>query len=111
MYQVEISWDVGYFWFIAASGFTRGCSVGGGRKRRRWSKYNQATAVCRQQCMRLMVFWHVGGSHGNYRKGGGGSQHISDAMGIFLSTILRCEINTEIKFHRLLPTTQSSLSS
>lgn len=41
----------------------------------------------------------------------GGSHSLGDAMGIFLSTIPGCEINTEIKFHSLLPTTCCSPSS
>lgn len=34
------------------------------------SKYNQALPVCRQLCITSMVFWHVGGNLGNYRKRG-----------------------------------------
>lgn len=41
----------------------------------------------------------------------GGSHSLGDAMGIFLSTIPGCEINTEIRFHSLLPTTRRSPSS
>lgn len=41
----------------------------------------------------------------------GGSHSLGDAMGIFLSTIPGCEINTEIKFHSLLPTMRCSPSS
>lgn len=81
----------------------------------RWRKKKEDSGATKQGCFAgsnalLTVFWHVGGSHSNYRKRGG-SQYISDAMGIFLSTILGCEINTEIKFHSPLPTTHSSLSS
>lgn len=41
----------------------------------------------------------------------GGSHRRGDAMGIFLSTIPGCEINTEIKFHSPLPTAHRSPGS
>lgn len=58
----------------------------------------------------LMVFWHTAGNHGNK----GGSQRLSDAMGIFLPIYQtekkRKRKHFEIKFHSLLPTTHCSLS-
>lgn len=56
-----------------------------------------------------MVFCHATGNHGN--SGEGGSRSRGDAMGIFLSTIPGCEINTQIKFHSLLPTVHGSAGS
>lgn len=107
MYQVEMSWEVSYFGCWAALGFAGGFSVGGGRwggRKKKYCilsamcmKYNQATPVCRQLCITLVAFWHVGGRHGNYRKRGR-SQYFSDAMRVFLSTLPGCEINTEINF-------------
>lgn len=127
MNQVLISWDAVIFFDIKPQA-TGGYAVGGGRwggreKKKRVeetlqvpnhvqqrSKYNQAPPVRRQLSIISMAFWHWVVTMVTAWKEGG-SQYVCNAMGIFFPTIPGCEINSEIKFHSLLPTTHSCHSS
>lgn len=66
-------------------------------------------AVCRQRV--ALLWWYFVMPVVAMVTAEGGSHSLGDAMGIFLSTIPGCEINTEIKFHSLLPTMRCSPSS
>lgn len=66
-------------------------------------------AVCRQRV--ALLRWYFVMPVVAMVTAEGGSHSLGDAMGIFLSTIPGCEINTEIKFHSLLPTMRCSPGS
>lgn len=66
-------------------------------------------AVCRQRV--ALLRWYFVMQVVAMVTAEGGSHRLGDAMGIFLSTIPGCEINTEIKFHSLLPTMRCSPGS